>query len=62
MPKLSAEKLNPGHDAAVRRMLGAWSRGRESVNGERTDKPAAKPSKDERPQLKAPSSQSLARQ
>ena len=61
MPKLSPEKLNPAHDAAVRRMLAAWAQRREPANGDRADKPADKPTKEEQAPLKGPSSESLAR-
>ncbi len=61
MPKLSPEKLNPGHDAAVRRMLAPWPHRRESVDGDRADKPVRKSSKEE-PALRAPSSESVVRQ
>ncbi len=46
MPKLFPEKLNPAHDAAVRRMLAASLNGREATDKRpATVQPPFKPSK-----------------
>jgi hypothetical protein len=61
MPKLSPEKLNPAHDAAVRRML-AGSLQRRGSDADGAGRSANKPLKGHRPPVKAASSQTHARQ